>query len=294
MRSYIFRDHWFIILCMSNQELRDNLTMRYMTAWPSPQVGYSWNKIHKLIPSEKVGCSIWTPNPFLHVCLHPSGLTSKNEEKKYYITLGKTTRTDILPARLGSSQKRICLNRWILRLPSTTELISHMSGSKYHTCSQTFIWKRTSTQKLDLVNFLLKFGCPGQMGNHFYSPPVIFIMFKSFLITKMHLKQFWIFDDILKHFYVSFGHFFQNMVVTDKWANILNSPPVILIMFKSFLKTKMHIKTILDFWWYSKIFSLFFGHFFQNLVVPDNWANIFDSPLVTFIMFKSFLIAKCI
>ena len=72
-------------------------------------------------------------------------------------------------------------------------------------------------------------------------------MFKSFLITKMHLKQFWIFDDILKHLHLSFGHFFLNSVVPDDWANILDSPPVILSMFKSFLITKMHIKTISDF-----------------------------------------------
>ena len=167
--------------------------------------------------------------------------------KKYYITLGKTTRTDILPARLGSSQKRICLNQWILRLPSTTELLSPMSGSQYHTCSQTFILNRSSTQKLDVAHFLLKLGCPGQMGNNFYSPPVIFIMIKSFLITKMHLKQFWIFDDILKYFHLSFGQFFLNLVVPDNWANILDSPPVILIMFKSFLITKMHLKTTSDF-----------------------------------------------
>ena len=92
--------------------------------------------------------------------------------KKYYITLGKTTQTDILPDRLGSSQKRVCLNHWILRLPSTTELLSHMSGSKYHTCSQTFIWNRSSTQKMDLVHFQLKFGCPGQLGNHFWQPSI--------------------------------------------------------------------------------------------------------------------------
>ena len=140
-----------------------------------------------------------------------------------------------MPSRLGSSQKRICLNQWILRLPSITELLSH-TLSKYDTWSQTFIWNRSSTQKLDLVHFLLKFGCPVQMGNNFYSPPVIFIMFKSFLITKMH------------------------------------------------------IKTISDFWWYSKILTLIF--FSKNLVFHDNWANIFDSPLVTFIMFKSFLITK--
>ena len=148
-----------------------------------------------------------------------------------------------------------------------------MSGSKYHTCSQTFIWNRSSTQKLDLVHFQ-----NGQMGNNFYSPPVIFIMFKSFLITKMHLKQFWIFDDILKHFHLSFGHFFKNLVVPDNWANILDSPPVILIMFKSFLITKMHIKTISDFWWSSKIFSHIFWPFFPKSSCPGQLGKYFWQP----------------
>ena len=55
------------------------------------------------------------------------------------ITLGKTTQTDILLARLGSSLRGIGLKQLILRLPSTIESLSHMRGSKYHICSHTFI-----------------------------------------------------------------------------------------------------------------------------------------------------------
>ena len=49
----------------------------------------------------------------------------------------------------------------------------------------------------------------------------------------------------------------------------------------------MHFKTII----FSSIFNNILA-IFQNLVVLDNWANIFDSPPGILIMFELFLMTK--
>ena len=168
-------------------------------------------------------------------------------KKKYYITLGKTTRTDIFPDRLGSSQKRICLNQWILRLLSTTELLSHICGSKYHTCSHTFIWNRSSTQKLDLVHFLLKFGRPGQLGNHFWQPSIylyhVQIISDSQDAFKIILDFLWYF----KTFSPIFWPFFPKFSCPGQLGKHFGQPTSYFTHVQIILITKMHLKTISDF-----------------------------------------------
>ena len=141
----------------------------------------------------------------------------------YYITLGKTTWTDILP---GSSQKRIGLNQLVLMLPSIT---------------------------------------------------------LSYELFKIPYLQ----SDLLHIFTFLLAISFQSLAVADNWPIIFDSPWNIVIMFKSFLITETHFKTII----FSSIFTYFLA-IFQNLVVLDNWANIFDSPPVIFIMFELFLMTK--
>ena len=157
----------------------------------------------------------------------------------YYITLGRTTWTDISP---GSSQKRIGLNQLVLMLPLTIELLSHKSGSKYHTCSQTSIWNRRSSHKLDLVHSLLKFGCPGQLGNHFWQPMHYFYHVQIISDIKdafqNDLKFLIIFLTIFTYF---LAFFLKSLLSRTAGQTFLTGHQLFMI-------TKMHLKNTLDFW----------------------------------------------
>ena len=51
----------------------DGITLRRTTG--SPNIGYVWNKIHKLVPSEKVGGSSYKHSSFNIFAFIPSGIT---------------------------------------------------------------------------------------------------------------------------------------------------------------------------------------------------------------------------
>ena len=72
------------------------------------------------------------------------------------------------------------------------------------------------------MHFLLKFRCPGQLGNHFSQPTGYIDHVQIISDNKDAIKkQFRIFDSILKYFHLFSGYSFHNVVGPKKSKNEL-------------------------------------------------------------------------
>ena len=60
-----------------------------------------------------------------------------------------------------------------------------LTSFEYLFISRIVIWTVISSLKLDFYQILVKFGCPGQQGNPFFSAQSVFVMFEPFLVPNM-------------------------------------------------------------------------------------------------------------